>query len=69
MASDGARYEATPTLPADRAFVVHFRGTGSRRRRFAGRAEHLTSGTFTHFASLRELLAFFSRLLDAPREP
>lgn len=68
MARKSARYEPSATLPANRAFVVHFAGRGPRRGRFAGRAEHLTSGTSTHFVSLRELLAFFARLLDAPRE-
>jgi len=69
MASDGSRYEPMATLPAQRAFVVHFGGSGRRRRRFAGRVEHLASGTFRHFVSLRDLLAFFAELLDAPREP
>jgi hypothetical protein len=52
------------TLPADRAFVVHFAGPG-RRPRFAGRVEHLASGEATQFGSLRALLAFFARLLAA----
>jgi hypothetical protein len=58
--------QPAPTLPADRAFVVHFRPTGRRGRRFAGRVEHLSSGTFAHFTSLRELLAVLVRLLEAP---
>ena len=52
------------TLPADRAFVVHFVGRG-RPGGFAGRAEHLVSGTATQFRSLRALLAFFARVLAA----
>jgi hypothetical protein len=60
-----ARPPAPATLPADRAFVVHFRTTAQWRRRFAGRAEHLSSGTFVDFGSLRELLRFFARFLDA----
>jgi hypothetical protein len=66
MSSDHARYAPTATLPVERAFVVHFRGAGRGRRRFAGRVEHLDSGAFTHFVSLRGLLAFFAKLLDAP---
>lgn len=69
MASDGPRYDVPATLPAHRAFVVHFRATTRRGHRFIGRAEHLASGRFTHFASLRGLLAFFAQLLDAPRDP
>ena len=56
-------------LPAEAAFVVHFRDTARVRRRFAGRVEHLTSGTSAQFVSLRALLAFFTRLLEAPRRP
>jgi len=68
MARESARYEPAATLPAHRAFVVHFNGQPRARRRFAGRVEHLASGRFTHFGSLRELLAFFARLLDGPRD-
>jgi len=68
MASETAHYEAR-TLPAHRAFVVHFGGAGRRRRRFAGRVEHLASGRSAHFASLRALLAFFTELLDPSGEP
>ena len=61
-------YDDSPrTLPADRAFVVHFAGPG-RPGRFAGRVEHLASGTATQFRSLRALLAFFARVLAAPEE-
>jgi len=53
-------------LSVQRAFVVHFavddRGT---RRRFAGRAEHLSSGDSTQFSSLKGLLAFIAVHLDA----
>jgi hypothetical protein len=69
MAIDGPRYDAPATLPAHRAFVVHFGVTARRGRRFTGRVEHLTSGRCTQFASLRGLLAFFAQLLDAPRDP
>lgn len=63
-----ARYEPIGSLPAHRAFVVHF-GAAGRRRRFSGRVEHLASGRSAHFTSLRALLAFMGQLLDAPREP
>ena len=56
-----------PTLPAHRAFVVHFR-TLAGGRRFAGRVEHLSSGTCLDFESLRALLRFFVRFHD-PLEP
>ena len=68
MARDTTPYEPPGTLPAHRAFVVHFR-SGERRRRFAGRVEHLASGKAAHFASLRGLLAFFAQLFEAPRDP
>jgi hypothetical protein len=61
--------QPAPTLPAHRAFVVHFQTTGDWRRRFAGRVEHLSSGRFVHFGSLRGLLHFFAQFLDAAEEP
>ena len=53
-------------LSVRRAFVVHL-GTvrGSRRRRFRGRVEHLSTGRATEFSSLKQLLAFVCELLDA----
>jgi hypothetical protein len=62
--------ERGATLSAQRAFVVHLAaGGGSRRRRFRGRVEHLSSGSSTHFSSLEGLLAFFAAVLDAaPQE-
>jgi hypothetical protein len=69
MATERTRYEAAATLSPQRAFAVHFTGGSRRRRRFAGRVEHLASGSFTHFASLRGLLAFFAQRLDAPGDP
>jgi len=68
MTSDQAS-EPRATLPTHRAFVVHFRDGARWRRRFAGRVEHLSSGTFLHFGSLRRLLQFFGEFLDAPRDP
>lgn len=68
MLGDRTPYEPASTLPAHRAFVVHF-GVGRRRGRFVGRVEHLASGASAHFASLRGLLTFIARILDAPRDP
>ena len=68
MTNDRARYDSPGTLPAHRAFVVHFTATTGSGRRLTGRVEHLASGTFTLFASLRGLLAFFAERLEAPDE-
>ena len=54
------------TLSVHRAFVVHLGASGPRRRRLSGRVEHLSSGRTAHFASLKELLAFFAAILDVP---
>lgn len=54
------------TLSVHRAFVVHLgAGGGSKRRRYSGRVEHLSSGESTRFSSLQGLLAFFAAILDA----
>jgi hypothetical protein len=56
-------------LSVQRAFVVHLTAGGSRRRRYRGRVEHLSTGASTHFSSLEALLAFFAAALDAaPQE-
>jgi hypothetical protein len=61
-----ARFQIGSTLSVHNAFVVHFSTTGRPgRRRFTGRVEHLSSGQTTRFASLKELLAFFSGILEA----
>jgi hypothetical protein len=65
---DTDRYGPPGTLPAARAFVVHFTATPGRGRRFSGRVEHLATGTVTLFASLRGLLAFLGERLAAPDE-
>lgn len=57
-----------PTLPSERAFVVHFHSTARPGPSLAGRVEHLASGRIGHFASRRGLLAFFAQFL-APAEP
>jgi hypothetical protein len=57
--------DAAQGLSADRAFVVQFRA-GSET---AGRVEHVTSSSATHFESLEELLAFVKRALHALTPP
>ena len=60
--------EHVSALSVQRAFVVHFALDDRRtRRRFAGRAEHLSSGDSIRFSSLKELLAFIATRLDAVR--
>jgi hypothetical protein len=60
------REQRGSALPAHRAFVVHFAADDGRaRRRFAGRAEHLSSGESIHFSSLKQLLAFIGSRVDA----
>jgi hypothetical protein len=51
------------TLSANRAYVVHFAKAVpiAGRRRFAGRVEHLSTGEFARFSSLRALLDFLAR--------
>jgi hypothetical protein len=68
MATDEARYDPAGTLPANRAFVIHFRMSARPGRRLAGRVEHLASGVAADFRSLRGLLAFLTRLLEAPSD-
>jgi hypothetical protein len=56
-----------PNLPARKALVVQFtRETSGTGQTFAGRVEHLSSGTGLRFASAEELLAALRRLLEAP---
>ena len=57
--------EQDSRLSAHRAFVVHLdAGVRPGRRRFSGRVEHLSSGESIRFTSLKELLAFFTSVLD-----
>jgi hypothetical protein len=67
MTRNGTRNDPPRTLPAERAFVVHFATAARRGQRFAGRVEHLTSGTSAQFSSRAALWAFFAELLDASR--
>jgi hypothetical protein len=54
-------------LSPHRAFVVQLtENMDAEHGRWAGRAEHITSGQATRFQSLDELLAFVSRVLTAP---
>lgn len=65
-----AREEHGSTLSVHRAFVVHLGAAGgSRRRRYSGRVEHLSSGASARFSSLKGLLAFFAAILDASAPP
>ena len=53
-----------PALPVWKAFVVQFsRETTPRARTFSGRVEHMSSGRRARFASRRELLTAFEKLL------
>ncbi len=59
----------TSPLPTTRAFVVQFTAaTNVRRRRIAGRVEHVVSGHSGHFQSLQELLAFIAQELNEKQE-
>ena len=61
--------EARNALPADGAFVVHFRpGALPEEGRMTGRAEHVASGRTEDFGSLSELVAFLGRVLKSLRE-
>jgi len=57
-------------LSPSHAFVVQFRTeTDITHEQITGRVEHVLSGQATHFASLKELLAFFERVLATVRAP
>ncbi|MBI3801540.1 MAG: hypothetical protein HY268_31790 [Deltaproteobacteria bacterium] len=61
---------AMAPLSPQRAFVVQFRSPeGKEQARFAGRAEHMTSGQAARFESAAELTAFLLRVLAEVREP
>jgi hypothetical protein len=53
-----------PTLPANRAFVVHF-GTGASAagRLPVGRVEHVVSGATARFESWEDLRRFVEQVL------
>jgi hypothetical protein len=54
-------------LSPHRAFVIQLtENMDAEHGRWAGRAEHVTSGQATRFQSLDELLGFVSRILIAP---
>ena len=63
-----------PPLSAQLGFVVQFRTrTGQSSTYFAGRVEHFTSGTMTHFHTPEELTEFLWHMLNTqgmnPEEP
>ena len=61
--------ETRSTLPAEWAFVVHFRpGALLEEGRMVGRVEHVASGRSVTFGSLPELVAFLGRALRNLRE-
>ena len=54
----------TPTLPANRSFVVQFRRADPEGgTRFEGRIEHVASGRSEHFSSHSELCKLLDRFL------
>ena len=56
----------TPSLPAQRAFVVQFRSEAMLEQdHWHGRVEHVVSGQACQFQSLEELLSFFARVLTS----
>jgi hypothetical protein len=59
----------TPSLPANRAFVVQFRAQPtSTPLRWEGRVEHLVSWEAIRFHSQEELLAFITRILSRTQD-
>ena len=65
-AADGN--SAGRALQPEYAFVVQFRGGPAQgERRLQGRVEHVVSGEALRFDSTAELIAFLTRVLDAPR--
>ena len=62
--------QGTPSLPANRAFVVQFRvQPEGAPLRWEGRIEHLVSGEVLRFDSQGQLLAFINRLLTGDQRP
>lgn len=58
-----------PSLPTNRAFVVQFRTQpAGAPSSYEGRVEHLVSGQVSRFHSLKELLAFMTRVLTEVQE-
>ena len=54
----------TPSLPANRAFVVQLRAQPAGTPLcWDGRVEHIVSGETIHFHSPEELLAFMMRIV------
>ena len=62
-------FALTPTLPAERAFVVQFDATTlGTQGHVAGRVEHIVSAQAARFQSWEELQAFVAHVLTARRE-
>ena len=57
-------------LPAELAFVVQLRAQPEPDGiRFAGRAEHMASGTAERFSSAADLVAFITKVVAGSRSP
>jgi hypothetical protein len=62
--------QGTPSLPANRAFVVQLRAQpADTPLRWEGRVEHIVSGEAIHFHSPEELLAFIMRIVTTTQGP
>jgi hypothetical protein len=61
--------QSQPALPANAASVVQFRTQPtSVPSSYEGRVEHLVSGQVARFHSLKDLLAFMTRVLTEVQE-
>ena len=66
MANDGSPNDDRRPPPADSAFVVHLMTTGAEApEAVRGRIEHISSGEWTRFTSVAELVAFMRQTLAA----
>lgn len=64
--SETTEWREETSLSPHRAFVVQFREKmNATPMRCYGRVEHIVSGRATRFQSPKELLAFFTRILNA----
>jgi hypothetical protein len=62
--------QGTPSLPANRAFVVQLRvQPADTPLRWEGRVEHIVSGEAIHFHFQEELLAFITRIVATTQGP
>jgi hypothetical protein len=65
-AVDGVSPSASPSLPADRTFVVQFRASPGQAE--DGRVEHLVSGSAAKFTTWAELRDFVEQVLIRQHE-